>query len=73
MTSLVLLAGWMAVLGLQYGINESSCSSDPNVARGQAGGAAIGGLAGGLITDSLGGAAVGAAMGGLIGGEMKKH
>ena len=50
----------------------SSCSSDPSVRRGQAGGAAIGGLAGGLITDSWGGAAVGAAMGGLIGGEMKR-
>ena len=51
----------------------SSCSSDPNVARGQAGGAAIGGLAGGLITDSWGGAAAGAAIGGLVGGEMKRR
>ena len=51
----------------------SSCSSDPNVWRGQAGGAAVGGLAGGLITNSWGGAAVGAAVGGLIGGEMKKR
>jgi hypothetical protein len=50
----------------------SSCSSDPYVARGQAGGAAIGGLAGGLISDSWGGAAVGAALGGLIGGETRR-
>jgi hypothetical protein len=51
----------------------TSCSSDPNIWRGQAGGAAVGGLAGGLITDSWGGAAVGAAVGGLVGGEVAKH
>ncbi len=50
-----------------------SCSSDPDIWRGQAGGAAIGGLAGGLITDSWGGAAVGAAVGGLVGGEVAKN
>jgi hypothetical protein len=48
----------------------ASCSSNPEVWRGQAGGAAIGGAAGGLITKSWGGAAIGAAMGGLIGGEV---
>lgn len=50
-----------------------SCSSDPNVWRGQAGGAMIGGVAGGLISDSWGGAAVGAAVGGLVGGEVAKN
>ena len=50
----------------------SSCSSDPNVRQGQIGGAAIGGIATGLITDSWGGAAVGAAVGGLIGGELQR-
>ena len=50
-----------------------SCSSDPDVWRGQAGGAMIGGVAGGLITDSWGGAAVGAAVGGLVGGEVAKN
>ena len=49
-----------------------SCSNDPNVRSGQYGGAAIGGLAGGLITNSWGGAAAGAAVGGLIGGEVKR-
>jgi hypothetical protein len=51
----------------------ASCSSDPDVWRGQAGGAMIGGLAGGVITDSWGGAAVGAAMGGLVGGEIARN
>ncbi len=50
----------------------SSCSSDPNVRQGQTGGVVVGGLAGGLITNSWGGAAVGAAMGGLFGGEMNR-
>jgi hypothetical protein len=50
-----------------------SCSSDPDVWRGQAGGAMVGGVAGGLITDSWGGAAVGAAMGGLVGGEIARN
>jgi hypothetical protein len=50
-----------------------SCSSDPNVRRGQTGGAMIGGVAGGLISDSWGGAAVGAAVGGLVGGEIVKN
>jgi hypothetical protein len=50
-----------------------SCASDPDVRRGQAGGAVIGGVAGGLISDSWGGAAVGAAVGGLIGGEVVKN
>lgn len=49
-----------------------SCSSDPYVRQGEVGGAAIGGLAGGLITDSWGGAAAGAAIGGLIGGETRR-
>lgn len=61
------------ILGLFALLTFASCSSDPNVARGQAGGAVVGGLAGGLITDSWGGAAVGAAVGGLVGGEMKKR
>jgi hypothetical protein len=51
----------------------SSCSSNPEIRRGQTTGAVVGGLAGGLITDSWGGAAVGAAMGGLIGGEVAKN
>lgn len=50
-----------------------SCSSDPDVRRGQAGGAVIGGAAVGLMTDSWGGAAVGAAVGGLVGGEIVKN
>lgn len=50
-----------------------ACSSDPDVWRGQAGGAVIGGAAGGLITDSWGGAAVGAAVGGLVGGEVARN
>jgi hypothetical protein len=50
-----------------------SCASDPDVRRGQAGGAVVGGVAGGLITDSWGGAAVGAAMGGLVGGEIARN
>ena len=50
-----------------------SCASDPDVWRGQAGGAMIGGVAGGLISDSWGGAAVGAALGGLVGGEVAKN
>jgi hypothetical protein len=50
----------------------TSCSSDPNVRQGQIGGAAIGGVATGLLTNSWGGAAVGAAVGGLVGGELQK-
>lgn len=50
-----------------------SCSSDPNIRRGQATGAVVGGVAGGLVTDSWGGAAVGAAVGGLVGGEVAKN
>lgn len=55
-----------AVIGL------TGCSADPNVRHGQIGGAAIGGVAGGLISDSWGGAAVGAAVGGLVGGELNR-
>ena len=51
----------------------SSCSSDPNIRRGQATGAVVGGVATGLITDSWGGAAVGAAVGGLVGGEIARN
>jgi hypothetical protein len=51
----------------------TSCSSNPEIRQGQTTGAVIGGLAGGLITDSWGGAAVGAAMGGLVGGEVAKN
>lgn len=61
---LALILPWLAA---------PSCSSDPDVWRGQAGGAMIGGVAGGLITDSWGGAAVGAAVGGLVGGEVAKN
>ena len=66
MKHLALLIVVVALLGV------SSCSSDPDVRRGQVGGAAVGGLAGGLITDSWGGAAVGAAFGGLVGGEVNR-
>lgn len=51
----------------------TSCSTDPNVRRGQAAGAVVGGVATGLISDSWGGAAVGAAVGGLVGGEIARH
>lgn len=51
----------------------TSCASDPNVRSGQTTGAVVGGLAGGLITDSWGGAAVGAVAGGLVGGEVAKN
>ena len=50
-----------------------ACSNNPDVWRGQAGGAMIGGVAGGLISDSWGGAAVGAAVGGLLGGEVARN
>ena len=50
----------------------TSCSSNPNVRKGQIGGAAVGGIATGLLTNSWGGAAVGAAVGGLVGGELQK-
>jgi hypothetical protein len=50
-----------------------SCSADPNVRRGQATGAVVGGVATGLITESWGGAAVGAAVGGLVGGEVARR
>jgi hypothetical protein len=49
------------------------CSADPNIRRGQATGAVVGGVATGLITDSWGGAAVGAAVGGLVGGEIARN
>ncbi len=65
-----LLAIFTSILSLAF---FTSCSSDPSVRHGQIGGAAIGGLATGLITDSWGGAAIGAAAGGLIGGEMQKR
>lgn len=61
------------ILVIAAWLGASSCSSDPYVRQGQAGGAAIGGLAGGLITDSWGGAAVGAAVGGLVGGEVRRR
>lgn len=51
----------------------TSCSSDPNIRRGQATGAVVGGAAVGLMTDAWGGAAVGAVMGGLVGGEIAKN
>lgn len=51
----------------------TSCASDPNVRRGQATGALVGGAAVGLLTDSWGGAAVGAVAGGLVGGEIAKN
>jgi len=63
----------LSILGILAVLTISSCSWNPDVRRGQAGGAAIGGVAGGLITDSWGGAAAGAAVGGLIGGEMRRH
>ena len=50
----------------------TSCSSDPSVRSGQIGGAAVGGVATGLLTNSWGGAAVGAAVGGLVGGELNR-
>ena len=50
----------------------ASCSTDPDVRRGQATGAVVGGLAGGLISDDWGGAAVGAALGGLAGGAIAR-
>ncbi|WP_035601693.1 hypothetical protein [Haloferula sp. BvORR071] len=50
-----------------------SCASDPDVRRGQATGAVVGGAAVGLMSDSWGGAAVGAAVGGLVGGEVAKN
>ena len=53
-------------------VSFTSCSSDPNVRSGQIGGAAIGGVATGLLTNSWGGAAVGAAVGGLVGGELQR-
>jgi len=62
----------LLLLGLTTSLILSSCSADPNVRQGQIGGAAVGGIAGGLITDSWGGAAAGAAIGGLIGGEMRR-
>jgi hypothetical protein len=54
-------------------LGSPACSSDPQIWRGQAGGAMVGGVAGGLISDSWGGAAVGAALGGLVGGEVAKN
>lgn len=51
---------------------STACSPDPNIRRGQATGAVIGGVATGLISDSWGGAAVGAAVGGLVGGEIAR-
>lgn len=50
----------------------SSCHPDPYVRRGRAGGATVGAIAGGVISDSWGGAAVGAAVGGLIGDQRGK-
>jgi hypothetical protein len=49
-----------------------SCSTDPDVRRGQATGAVVGGIAGGLIDDDWEGAAVGAAVGGLTGGAIAR-
>lgn len=63
---------FISILSVFALMTFSSCSSDPNVRKGQAGGAVVGGVATGLITDSWGGAAVGAAVGGLIGGEIKR-
>lgn len=60
----------VALVGLAF---APSCSSDPEVWRGQAGGAMVGGLAGGLIDDGWGGAAVGAALGSLVGGEVARN
>lgn len=51
----------------------TSCASDPDVRRGQATGAVIGGAAVGLMSDSWGGAAIGAVAGGLVGGEIAKN
>lgn len=51
----------------------TSCASDPDVRRGQATGAVVGGAAVGLMSDSWGGAAIGAVAGGLIGGEIAKN
>ena len=62
----------LLLCGLATTLILSSCSADPNVRKGRMGGAAVGGIAGGLITDSWGGAAAGAAVGGLIGGEMRR-
>jgi len=50
-----------------------SCSTDPNVRKGQTTGAIVGGLAGGLIDDGWGGAAVGAAAGALAGGAIAER
>ena len=50
-----------------------SCSTDPNIHRGQTTGALVGGLAGGLIDDSWGGAALGAAVGALAGGAIAER
>lgn len=51
----------------------SSCSYDPYVRQGEVGGAALGGVAGGLIFDSWGGAAAGAAVGGMLGGQSRRN
>jgi len=51
----------------------TSCAADPDVRRGQATGAVVGGAAVGLLSDSWGGAAVGAVAGGLVGGEIAKN
>jgi hypothetical protein len=64
---------YLTLIALSIGcIFTSSCSSDPNMRQGQTTGAIVGGLAGGLLTDSWGGAAAGVAVGGLVGGEMKR-
>jgi hypothetical protein len=64
---------YLTLIALSAGcILTSSCSSDPNMRQGQTTGAIVGGLAGGLLTDSWGGAVAGAAVGGLVGGEMKR-